>query len=232
MRTRLFVAVTSREAERGKEFLDRLSGLPVGIKVGLELFVREGPSFLREIAEGGFPLFLDLKFHDIPFTVAGAVRSACSYGPELINVHASGGIDMMRAAADALQGDTRILAVTVLTSLSKDDLGLLGFHGNPSELVKKMTLSARDSGMDGVVCSPREARLVRQAAGPGFLIVTPGIRPAGSSSDDQKRISTPSQAILDGASALVVGRPITLSEDPGKAAEAILREVDQALSEK
>ena len=227
--TRLYVALTSREMENRKAFFEKLKGLQVGMKVGLELFVREGPSLVLEISEAGFPLFLDLKFHDIPFTVAGAVRSACGLKPELINIHASGGAAMMKAAAEAVEGDTKILAVTVLTSLSGDDLAFLGFNGSPVELVIKMAVSAKDAGLAGVVCSPVEAAAVREAAGSEFLIVTPGIRPAGASKDDQKRIATPADAILAGASSLVVGRPVTQADNPRKAAVSILDEIAQAL---
>jgi len=231
-RTRLYIAVTSRETANMKELFGKLDGLPVGLKIGLELFVREGPSLLMQIKEAGFPLFLDLKFHDIPFTVAGAVRSACSFEPELINIHASGGFEMMKAAAEAVEGKTRILAVTVLTSLSSDDLEFLGFEGEPSELVRRMAVSARDAGIHGVVCSPLEASIVREAAGSEFLIVTPGIRPSGSAKDDQKRTATPSTAIISGATSLVVGRPVTMAEDPRGAAESILDEIARARSKR
>lgn len=220
--------MTSRETADMQALFDQLAGLPVGIKVGLELFVKEGPSLLNEICGAGFQLFLDLKFHDIPFTVAGAVRSACSFEPELINIHASGGFEMMKAASDAATGKTRILAVTVLTSLSSTDLGSLGFAGETSDLVKRMAVSAKMAGIHGVVCSPLEAAIVRQSTDPDFLIVTPGIRPSGSSKDDQKRTATPFDAIMAGATALVVGRPVTLAENPRRAAESILDEIKQA----
>ncbi|MCD4774488.1 MAG: orotidine-5'-phosphate decarboxylase, partial [Candidatus Aegiribacteria sp.] len=225
----LYVAVTSREMANMKALFEELAGLPVGLKVGLELFVKEGPSLLEEIREAGFPMFLDLKFHDIPFTVAGAVRSACCYEPELINIHASGGFEMMKAAADAVEGKTRILAVTVLTSLSPEDLCFLGFEGEPADLVEKMAVSAKRAGIHGVVCSPLEAAIVREATGPDFLIVTPGVRPSGASKDDQKRTATPFNAIMAGATSLVVGRPITQADNPRGAAESILDEISQAL---
>ncbi|MCK4807030.1 MAG: orotidine-5'-phosphate decarboxylase [Candidatus Aegiribacteria sp.] len=229
---RLYVAVTSREAANMKALYEELAGLPVGLKVGLELFVKEGPSLLDGIREAGFPLFLDLKFHDIPFTVAGAVKSACYYEPELINIHASGGFEMMKAASDALEGKTKILAVTVLTSLSSNDLDSMGFEGETSNLVRRMAVSAKNAGIHGVVCSPLEAALVRQAAGPDFLIVTPGVRPSGISKDDQKRTATPFDAIMDGATALVVGRPITQAQSPRRAAESILNEITRALNKR
>jgi len=230
--TRLYVAVTSRETADMKALFEELAGLPVGLKVGLELFVKEGPSLLEEIRGAGFPLFLDLKFHDIPFTVAGAVKSACCFEPELINIHASGGFEMMKAASDALEGNTRIIAVTVLTSLSSADLEYLGFEGEPSELVRRMACSAKKAGIHGVVCSPLEASIVRQATDSEFLIVTPGVRPSGASKDDQKRTATPFDAILDGATALVVGRPITQARSPRAAAESILDEITQALNKR
>jgi orotidine-5'-phosphate decarboxylase len=228
--TRLFVAVTSREMANTKALFEELAGLPVGIKVGLELFVKEGPYLLEKIRGADFPLFLDLKFHDIPFTVAGAVRSACRFNPELINIHASGGFEMMKAAADAVEGRTRILAVTVLTSLSSKDLDFLGFEGEPSDLVSRMAVSAKDAGIHGVVCSPLEAAMVREATDQDFLIVTPGVRPSGTSKDDQKRTATPFDAIMSGATALVVGRPVTLAEKPRVAAESILDEISRALN--
>ena len=230
--TRLYIAVTSRETANLAALFGKLEGLPVGVKIGLELFVREGPAIISRIKEAGFPLFLDLKFHDIPFTVAGAVKSACSFEPELINIHASGGTEMMKAAADAVEGKTRILAVTVLTSLSSEDLAFMGFEDETSELVKRMAVSARDAGIHGVVCSPLEASIVRKAAGPGFLIVTPGVRPAGSEKADQKRTATPFAAISSGATSLVVGRPVTMAEDPRFAAESILDEIARAMSER
>lgn len=228
--TKLYVALTSDLAEETSGLLAPLRGLPLGVKVGLELFVRKGPALIEELREAGFPVFLDLKFHDIPFTVAGAVRSACSLEPEVLNVHASGGLEMMRAAAEARTGGTRIIAVTILTSMDLPDLKLLGTTDTPLELVTRLASAARDCGLDGVVCSPLEASAVRSATNDRFLIVTPGIRPAGSAAGDQKRIMTPARAIRAGASALVVGRPITGASDPGKAAMSILAEIDGALS--
>ncbi|MBN2586947.1 MAG: orotidine-5'-phosphate decarboxylase [Candidatus Fermentibacteraceae bacterium] len=232
METRLYVALTSRDIAGGSNLLGTLAGLPVGMKVGLELFVSRGPSLLDEIRDAGFPLFLDLKFHDIPHTVAGAVRSACRYAPSLLNIHASGGMEMMRAAADAVRGDTRILAVTVLTSLSGRDLSLVGLRGDPAAMVTRMAEAARDSGIHGVVCSPMEASAVREVTGPDFLIVTPGIRPAGSDKGDQKRTSTPLEAVMAGATALVVGRPVTMALEPRSAAESLLSEIKPAFGER
>ena len=231
MQTRLYVALTSREMAGGKTLLEELAGLPLGMKVGLELFTGKGPGLLDDIGEAGFPVFLDLKFHDIPFTVAGAVRAACGFEPELLNVHASGGREMMKAAAEAAEGDTRVLAVTVLTSLSGKDMREMGIEADPADMVTSLAVSAMESGLHGVVCSPLEAAAVRKATGPDFMIVTPGVRPSGSSSNDQKRTSTPFQAVKAGADALVVGRPITMADDPRTAAESILSEMNLAFSE-
>ncbi len=229
METRLYIAVTSREMASPGDFLSGLAGLPVGIKVGLEIFVGHGPGLLKKIVSAGFPLFLDLKFHDIPFTVAGAVRAACRYSPSIINVHASGGVEMMREAAGAVDGGTRVLAVTVLTSLGTEDLAEVGLAGNPGDMVPRMAKAAMDAGLDGVVCSPMEAAAVRRVTDPGFCVVTPGIRPLGSGMDDQRRVSTPGRAIEAGATALVVGRPVTMAENPRLAVMSILDEIDEAL---
>jgi len=222
------VAATSGDLAGEAPLLGRLAGLPLGVKVGLELFVTEGPELVRRVRGEGFPVFLDLKFHDIPFTVAGAVGAACALRPELLNVHASGGPGMMaaaaRAAADA-GGATRLLAVTILTSLSADDLGRLGIAGSPEEAVARLALMAREAGMHGVVCSPEEIAAVRRVAGTDFLVVTPGVRPAGAPLGDQKRVATPAEAMRLGASSLVVGRPVTAAPDPRAAAEAVLEEM-------
>lgn len=229
--TRMYIALTSEQGDSPSEFLGTLKGLPIGIKIGLELFVKKGPKLLEEIKESGFSLFLDLKFHDIPFTVAGAVRSACQWEPDIMNIHASGGMDMMRAAAEAASGSTKVIAVTILTSLSDNDLSMLGISGGSDDAVLRMASMVLNAGLAGVVCSPAEAAAVRNMAGDEFLIVTPGVRPAGSPGDDQKRVATPYKAISDGASALVVGRPVTRSENPRKAAKLILDEIDKAVVE-
>jgi orotidine-5'-phosphate decarboxylase len=167
--TRLYVALTSAFADDTGGLLDPLLGLPLGVKIGLELFVRKGPRLLDEIRDAGFPVFLDLKFHDIPHTVAGAVRSACLMEPDILNIHASGGVEMMKAAAGAREGRTRIIAVTVLTSLDPADLRLLGTSYSPLDLAGKLAVAARNSGLDGVVCSPLEASAVRNATDSSFL---------------------------------------------------------------
>jgi orotidine-5'-phosphate decarboxylase len=225
----IYVALTSDCASEAIKILNPLKGLPLGVKIGLELFVKEGPGIVGKIKERGFPVFLDLKFHDIPYTVAGAVKSACLLEPDVINVHASGGRAMMEAAADACSGDTEIIAVTILTSMDKSDLKLLGSKYDPLEAVASLAIAARESGLHGVVCSPLEASTVRKAAGDSFIIITPGVRSAGDVQGDQKRVMTASEAIRAGATSLVVGRPITGADDPARAALTILKEIEEAL---
>lgn len=228
--TKIWVALTSDCTKDARGMLAPLEGLPVGVKIGLELFVKEGPDIVEKFRDMGFPVFLDLKFHDIPYTVAGAVRAACELQPEIINIHASGGRAMMESAAEACTSETRIIAVTVLTSMDSQDLKLLGSAGSPLSVVESLARGAMESGLHGVVCSPREAAAVRAATSPEFLIVTPGVRPAGSKASDQKRIMTPEEAIRAGATSLVVGRPVTGAADPASAAREILEEIERALN--
>ncbi|HOF67453.1 MAG TPA: orotidine-5'-phosphate decarboxylase [Candidatus Fermentibacter daniensis] len=229
--TRLYVALTSDMGRTPSELLAPLRGLGVGIKIGLELFAGSGPGIVRELSAEGFPVFLDLKFHDIPHTVEGAVRAACALRPAILNVHASGGAAMMRAAAGAAAGTgVSVIAVTVLTSLDAPSLEGMGWSLGPAGSVLRLAGMARESGMDGVVCSPLEAASVRQAAGPGFFIITPGIRPAGAGAGDQARTATPAAAILNGADAVVVGRPISAAPDPRASATAILEELEEAVA--
>ncbi len=219
---KIYVALTSDCKSDAMKVLEPLRGLAVGVKIGLELFVKEGPAIVAEIKNAGFSVFLDLKFHDIPYTVAGAVSSACELEPDVINIHASGGRAMMEAAAKACTGNTKLIAVTVLTSMDKEDLQLLGSTYNPIEAVVSLAVAAKESGLHGVVCSPLEASAVREATGNDFLIITPGVRPAGEAMGDQKRVMTPTEAMQAGATALVIGRPITASSDPGGVVKAIL----------
>lgn len=219
---KIYVALTSDCKSEAMKVLEPLRGLSIGVKIGLELFVKEGPEIVAEIKKAGFSVFLDLKFHDIPYTVAGAVSSACELEPDVINIHASGGRAMMKAAAKACVGDTKLIAVTVLTSMDKEDLQLLGSTYNPIEAVVSLAVAAKESGLHGVVCSPLEASAVREATGEDFLIITPGVRPAGEALGDQKRVMTPPEAMKAGATALVIGRPITASSDPKGAVKAIL----------
>jgi len=204
-----------------------------GIKLGLEFYNAQGPDGVRAVA-GGAPLFLDLKYHDIPNTVAGAVRAAvAACRPAILNIHASGGTAMMRAAvaanreaAEAAEmAAPKLIAVTVLTSLDDGDLDAVGQRGPSGEQALRLARLAQDAGCDGVVCSPLEIAAIRAACGPGFLLVVPGIRPAGSGADDQKRVMRPGQAVAAGADYLVIGRPITAAADPASAAREIALEI-------
>jgi orotidine-5'-phosphate decarboxylase len=227
--TRIYVALTSDCGADAERMIEPLAGLPVGVKIGLELFVKEGPSIVERLMNKGFPVFLDLKFHDIPYTVAGAVRSACILEPDIINVHASGGMAMMRAAAEACTGKTRVIAVTVLTSMDSTDLRLLGSQQQPYDVVRTLSKAATEAGLHGVVCSPLEASVVKEVTPDGFLIITPGVRPSGADTGDQKRVMTPYDAIRAGATALVIGRPVTGADDPALAVKRILAEIEEAL---
>jgi orotidine-5'-phosphate decarboxylase len=225
MTARLYVALTTELGDGLLPLAEELSGIEgVGVKVGLELYLRRGPQTVRRLASLGLPVFLDLKFCDIPHTVAGAVRAVAPLQPRLTNVHATGGREMMRAAAEAAGGRFRVVAVTVLTSLDGRDLEGMSVGLSPGDLVVRLAESAAAAGLDGVVCSPREAAAVRAACGDDFLVVTPGVRPAGSRREDQKRVATPAEAVRAGASALVVGRPVTRASEPADAARRILEE--------
>ena len=196
------------------------------VKVGLELFCAEGPAAVEKVrAAADVELFLDLKLHDIPATVAGAARALGPLRPRLLTVHAGGGPAMIAAAADAMP-DTLIAAVTILTSLSAEDLERVGITGTPDEAVTRLARLAVDAGARALVCSPREVALVRAAVGDGVVLVTPGVRPAGADANDQARVATPEQALADGADLLVVGRPITAAADPAEAAQAIAASLD------
>ena len=198
------------------------------LKVGKELFVAAGPTFVEQLVGAGFDVFLDLKFHDIPNTVAAACRAAANLGVWMLNVHALGGRAMLSAAREAVAAGAhqpKLIAVTVLTSMGAADLAEVGVGGSPEEAVLRLATLTRDCGLDGVVCSAREAAALRAAFGPNFLLVTPGIRPASAALGDQVRIATPSDAIKNGASYLVIGRPITQAADPLQALEAINTEI-------
>jgi len=189
-------------------------------KVGLSLFVEHGPAAVAAFLKLGAKVFLDLKLHDIPVTVAGAARAVARLRPEVLTVHAAGGADVVRAAVEAAPG-TMVAAVTVLTSLGDDDLGRIGLSGPVPDAVLRLAALSVEAGAQGLVCSPREVSAVRAEVGDDVTLITPGVRPAGSEADDQARVATPEEALLAGADLLVIGRPITRASDPGAAAAAI-----------
>lgn len=217
MNTPVIVALDYASAESALALADRLSPELCRLKVGKELFTRCGPQLVEQLQRKGFEVFLDLKFHDIPNTVAGAVRAAADMGVWMVNVHAGGGRRMMEAAAGALQSFSSrplLIGVTVLTSLSGEDLRELGYSETASERVAQLAALAAQSGLDGVVCSAREAADLRRTRGADFCLVTPGIRLAGDAAGDQRRVVTPAQAIALGSDYLVIGRSVTASDDP------------------
>ncbi len=221
---RLIVALDFAEGEHALALAQRLDPQMCRVKVGKELFTRAGPDIVSKLAGCGFDVFLDLKFHDIPSTVAGACRAAANLGVWMLNVHASGGPDMLAAARDALAGcEPRplLIAVTVLTSLDEDDLRAIGVHESLDAHVVTLAALAREAGLDGVVCSPRDVTRVRAVCPGDFVLVTPGIRPSGTAPGDQKRVMTPRDAVAAGASYLVMGRPITAASDPLAALAAV-----------
>ncbi|MGB8129029.1 MAG: orotidine-5'-phosphate decarboxylase [Candidatus Angelobacter sp.] len=228
MRERLIVAMDVFSAAEAQKLVSRIGDAAGIYKVGLQLFTAEGPSIVRDLVSSGRRVFLDLKLHDIPTTVALAVKSASELGVHMLTVHASGGSAMLRAATDAAAGRLNLLAVTVLTSLSDEDMQEIGVSGRASDQVLRMASLAQSAGCQGIVASSRESLMVRKALGEGLAIVTPGIRPAGAQTNDQQRTATPAQAICNGASHIVVGRPITHALDPAKAAQAIISEMEQA----
>ena len=242
MRERLWVALDVETLKEADGLLERLAGaaLPekIGVKIGSQLFTAAGPAAVETALRRGFAVFLDLKFHDIPNTVAGAVREATRMGVAMLNVHAAGGVTMMRAATDAATKAAKdfgiarpvCIGVTVLTSLDRKGLDEIGVIGNVEAHVLRLAERARDAGLEGCVASPQEIRLLRRALGPTWVIVTPGVRPVSESQsrDDQKRVATPSHAIVAGADAIVVGRPITAAPDPHAATAAILAEIGRA----
>jgi orotidine-5'-phosphate decarboxylase len=229
-RDRLAVALDLPDEHEALKLVDRLGQTCQWFKVGMELYYAAGNSIVQQLRDRGFNVFLDLKLHDIPNTVAGAVRSVTRAGASLLTIHATGGPAMMHAAAEAAcaPGSPRLLAVTVLTSMDANELAGIGITASPAEQVLRLARLAQASGIDGMVCSPEEVATLRKETGPDTLLVIPGIRPAGSAIEDQKRIATPAQAIAHGASMLVVGRPITRAADPAQAAQAILQEIEQA----
>jgi len=232
----IFVALDTPDVERARALTETVAGHVGGIKLGLEFFMANGADGVRAVAQPGLPIFLDLKFHDIPNTVAGAVRAVVPLAPTIINVHASGGPAMMRAARDAAHetarqrgmAPPRVIAVTVLTSLGDDDLTSVGQAGPARSQAVRLARLTRDCGLDGVVCAPTDVSAIREACGPGILLVTPGVRPQWASTGDQKRIATPAATLNAGADYLVIGRPITASDDPVAAAKRILDELHRS----
>jgi orotidine-5'-phosphate decarboxylase len=228
MSSRVIVALDFADASPALALCDQLSPGLCRLKVGKELFTAAGPHLVSTLVKRGFGVFLDLKFHDIPNTVAQACRAAAGMGVWMLNVHALGGRAMMQAARDAIgDGDEapHLIAVTVLTSMGETDLREVGIAGDPARSVARLAALANECGLDGVVCSAREASRIRENFGEAFLRVTPGIRPAGSAGDDQKRIMTPVEAIAAGASYLVIGRPVTRAGNPAEVLEQINREI-------
>lgn len=224
----IFVALDTPSLDAATALAAHVAPYVGGLKLGLEFVSANGPEGVRTMVKSGLPVFLDVKLHDIPNTVAGAMKALAPLGASLINVHASGGGAMMRAAVEAASSvhpKPKLLAVTVLTSLDAADLAAMGVSGTPLEQVVRLARLTKESGIDGVVCSPQEIAAVRAASGPDFLIVTPGVRPAGGSLDDQRRVMTPKQALEAGADLLVIGRPITSAANPAEAAKSILAQL-------
>ena len=226
MSSGLMVALDMDEGDEAVRLAGEIGSDVAALKIGSQLFTRYGPDLVRQITESGGRVFLDLKYHDIPNTVAKAVRGAVEMGVSWLTVHASGGSDMIRAAKDAA-GDARVLAVTVLTSLDRDAMGQIGWGGEVRDQVIRLANVAREAGADGIVCSALEGRSLRSALDDGCVLVTPGIRPVGTSSDDQARVATPASAVADGADYLVVGRPIVKAPDRKGAVKLILEEMKQ-----
>lgn len=225
---RVIVALDYPSAAEANVFVDRVSPEKCRLKVGLELYTASGPEFLQGMARRGFRVFLDLKFHDIPNTVEHACRRVTSFGVELLTVHCLGGRRMLEAARKGVGEDSnrpRVLGVTLLTSHDATDLKDIGVVGEITERTLALARLAHTAGLDGVICAPTEAKILRRELGPDFLLVTPGIRPAGDAVGDQRRVATPREAVANGADLLVIGRPITQSADPVATLASIEREL-------
>lgn len=223
--TRIYCALDTSDLEQAKQWASTIGPVTKALKVGMEFVNSFGPQGIEAVqkAAPNADLFIDLKFHDIPNTVAGAVRTTCArFSPAYLNVHAAGGKTMMQAAKDACGKDTKLLAVTVLTSLSEEEINAVGYKAGLSDRVTQMAKLTQESGLDGVVCSSKEIELIRQSCDADFELMVPGIRPAGADTQDQKRVMTPELAVQKGATHLVIGRPITGAADPAKAAQDIL----------
>lgn len=230
---KLIVALDVESKEKAISLVDKLKKYVKIFKIGSELFTSCGPGIIEEVISKGCRVFLDLKFHDIPNTVARSAQAAAKLGVFMFNVHAMGGPEMMKKCADAVREEAKklkkekpyIIAVTILTSMDENNLKKIGVNDNMESQVLRLAQLAKDSGLDGVVASPSEIKPLRKAMGGNFIIVTPGVRPSWAATNDQKRISTPKEAIDSGASFIVVGRPITDAQDPVEAAKKILQEI-------
>ena len=220
MSSRIYLAIDTIDLDHAKALATRVKTHIGGLKLGLEFFCANGHHGVHEMAKIGLPLFLDLKLHDIPNTVAKAVQALRPLEPAVLTVHASGGRAMLEDAKAAASDHTKVVAVTVLTSLDTDDLSAIGIDGDPEAQVRRLGALAHEAGLDGIVCSGHEVKAAHKAWRDGFFVV-PGVRPAGANLADQKRIVTPAQAVSDGASILVIGRPISKAEDPLEAVRAI-----------
>ncbi len=225
--SRIIVALDFDRANHALDIVAQLDPRLCRVKVGKELFTTAGPQLVEQLTNSGFDVFLDLKFHDIPNTVAKACKAAASMGVWMVNVHALGGKKMLQAARDALpiNSSTKLIAVTLLTSIDRSDLQDIGLQGEPDQIVQRLARLTKDCGLDGIVCSALEAESLRNTIGDDFCLVTPGIRPADGNLDDQKRVATPLQAIKNGADYLVIGRPITQAKDPLFALQQINQEI-------
>ena len=229
---RVIVALDFASADAALALVARLKPQSCRLKVGQELFTAAGPALLEKLTQRGFDIFLDLKFHDIPNTVAGACRVAARLGVWMMNVHALGGRAMLEAARDAVAGGAQrpqLIAVTLLTSMAADDMKEIGLAGDPAGASLRLAKLAQASGLDGVVCSAQEAQLLKRECGMGFRLVTPGIRPAHDAKGDQQRVMTPAAAVAAGADYLVIGRPVTQAPDPVAALDAINLEIAGAV---
>jgi len=225
---RIYVALDTTDVDYAVELAGKLKGLVGGMKVGKEFFTANGPQGVAAIREVGMPVFLDLKFHDIPNTVASAIRAAGPIAPHIINVHAQGGPEMLKKAGEAGRdaGIAMTIAVTILTAMDEDDLHAVGIPGTVEDQVVRLAKLTKEQGLDGVVCSAKEIAPIREACGPDFKLIVPGIRPAWATKGDQKRIMTPRDAVVAGADVLVIGRPITQADDPVEAAKKIAEELE------
>ncbi len=217
----IYVALDTPDVKAAKDLAEAVRPYAGGLKIGLEFVSANGPEGIRAIAALGLPVFLDVKLHDIPTTVAGAVRALAGLGVSIVNIHASGGTAMMRAAKDAAGARVRVIAVTILTSLDDDDMQAVGFANAATAQAVRLARLAQTAGLDGVVCSAHDLKAVRAACGSSFLTVVPGSRPAGSAAADQKRFMTPPDARAAGADILILGRPVTHAADPREACRQV-----------